>query len=110
MSELEKYNRLYDELIVLFGDLHNSNVKFNQSPSFRNSLSFRKALKNIRIIGRDLLKSSTRLYHEELANKKAEVQRKKDEVAYRKANPLPKGRKKGTKNGQLNRTTKTTIR
>lgn len=103
---MDKFKELYNLVVNNIIELHNAHLRFMRAPrNYEYGLEVRNA-------SRKMIKDSTLLYRqcrlvykEAKADKKADIERRKQEAAYRKLHPAKRGRPKGRKNGNNNSTT-----
>ncbi len=58
MSALEDYKEAYNQFVTLLTDLHNANVVYTKQLSFRNGVTLRKVLRQMRIVEKNLWTAS----------------------------------------------------
>ncbi len=60
MSEFDRYKELYNKFVVLLTDLHNTNVSYVRAPSYRNGMTLRKILRQLRVVEKELWSASVK--------------------------------------------------
>lgn len=101
-EELEKYKALYSQFLEEVVNLHNAHYSFLKYSGRETKLKVRKIVKNIIKLQKDMYKGCSLAYNERRENSKEYFANKREDRAYRKANPLPKGRKKKNDNNKSN--------
>lgn len=110
MSEMDKFKELYNRVVNNIVDLHNSHLRFMRAPrNYEYGLEVRNASRKMVKDSTELYRQCRLVYAEAKAAKKADIERRKQEAAYRKLHPKKTGRPKGKKNEQHNSTTTKTL-
>lgn len=102
-KELLKFKTKYSKFLEETVNLHNQYMLFLENYSRQSGFSFRRIVKEIITVQRDLKKLSLSSYLEHRDNTKEKLSNKRKDRAYKKANPPKRGRPK--KNEQHNPTT-----
>jgi hypothetical protein len=106
-EQLDKFNRLYAEFLselIIMHSAKNQFVKTFGRPSF---FLVRRHQKKAYQILKEIYKVSGKVYQESRENSKAKFAKKREERAYKKANPLKRGRPR--KNERNNNTTSNSV-
>jgi hypothetical protein len=85
MSELDKYKEIYNKFVQSMTDLHNANVIYQKGPTFRNGITLRRILRNLRMLEKELWTTSIKASREVL---KSRSRKKLKEAALSKKNLL----------------------
>lgn len=106
-KSLEDYKLQYSKYVELAVDLHNYHLAFSTHWGEETGRKLRRTLRNMKKAQyklSTLSKIAQKDYR--VMIRELEKKRKEEEIAWRKANPKPKGRPKGSKNNvKHNRTT-----
>lgn len=108
MSKMDEFKDLYGRVVSNMIELHNAHLRFMRAPrNYEYGLEVRNASRKIIGDSRELYRICRSVYQEAKAEKKADIEKRKQEAAYRKLHPKKAGRPKGRKNGNNSTTTKT---
>jgi len=95
---MAKHNALYSELLSLIVDLHNYHYACMKKKDPEVGRRFRGCIKKIISVEKQLHRSSIELYDARRQDTKDTLVQKREERAYRKANPLKAGRPRKIRN------------
>lgn len=101
-EKMEHYKALYSKYIEHAVELHNYHQVFINHVGEESGQSVRSNLRNMIRLERELQKASLAAYLEHKQNNRDKRQRLREERAYRKANPLKRGRPKKEKKNDNN--------
>jgi IS30 family transposase len=107
-KHLNRYQELYSKYIDHAVELHNYHLSFIMYTGYDTSLGVRKHLRAMRELEKEMIQTCRKAYTEQ-KNQKIEERReilrkRREERAWRLANPRPRGRPKGNiSNGKFNR-------
>lgn len=90
---MEHYKALYSKYIEHAVELHNYHQVFINNVGEESGQSVRSNIRNMIRLEKELQKASLAAYQEHKQNNRDRRQRLREERAYRKANPLKRGRK-----------------
>lgn len=78
-EELDKYKKLYEELVSSFVGVHNTHISFLKYIGRDTGFATRKHLANISSIANEMRRQGRKVYKEELENRKFQkIQLKKE--------------------------------
>lgn len=96
-DELERYKDLYNQLVVLMVRFHNGNHLFTKRVSLEQTKNLRGIIRQLKNVETEMYKCIRDVYLEAAQNTKERLANQRVERAYKKANPLKRGRRKGQK-------------
>lgn len=97
-EELDRYKALYAQFLEEIIQLHNAHIQFINNLGRDSTFKVHKHSRNIIKIQKEFFKSCSRAHAEQKKNTKERLAKQREYRAYRRANPLKRGRKKKIKN------------
>jgi hypothetical protein len=90
--EYDRYLRTYDLILETMVELHNKHMIYKKNFGRESVRELRKVAKKLAILHKELQESSLSSYRENRNNTKERLAQKRTDRAYRKENPLKRGR------------------